>query len=607
MTQKVGSPGGFKTNAEYDAAWAGLHKINEEMYGEKNIYGGRGPNRNRLSDAPQQPQPNTPSPTGKAPDMSVYTPGKAQPTQTQSQGTPYGQLPPTGSPATSYADAWNAAMPKGGNGVTFTPARSVIGAGAGNMAYAQPDQRPQGFVTQSYDLQGNPVAQGQQAQQRDAFIAQILQTPRETPQYDFQGMLGKAGDMVKDGWQNPFNFNQPQTPSPGPQAPPGGQPSSQRYTPVAPVVRGDMIDHRAREENAARFISELERANPATWSNQQWSDYESAKNHLSTTTATYYRGQDGQVNRSRHRNDPTLGDDDFTWWRNSKNLPAGAAYNRAENERLFEQYMSETGGERQSDFPTQPPQRDPVATPVAPRVGGQLSSPGAAQPSSPGVQGRPDNRMAIQDLFTKNNIQAPQGFMDQLIALLGGSAPPTQMPPRSDVAAPEPKAPVSPPQQHWGLQRPVGKRLLFRGDMNIPEEYIGTEAFESLLREEAARPTPPYIPQQTVSPPPVANPGTATPTPPKPSGTPPLPPPPPPPRVLTDADVAAQEDEIRRLKGLDWARANPNNWFMNPYMQDNPRVREVRSRNPTVNKSGKGGGGSSNRKFTNVNGKMKWT
>ena len=196
---------------------------------------------------------------------SAYAPGKAQPTQSPSQGTPYGQLPPTGSPATSYADAWNAAMPKGGDGVTFTPARSVIGAGAGNMAYAQPGQRPEGFSTQSYDLQGNPVTQGQHAQQRDAFVSQILQAPRDTPQHDFQGMLGKANDMVKDGWQNPFNFNQ-------------------------------------------------------------------------------------------------------------------------------QQGTSQTA---------QPP------------------SPGG-QPSSPGVQGRPDNRMAIQDLFTQNNIQAPQGFIDQLIARLGG-------------------------------------------------------------------------------------------------------------------------------------------------------------------------------------------
>jgi hypothetical protein len=269
MSQKVGSPDGFKTNAEYDAAWAGLHKINEELYGEKNIYGGRGPKANRLPDAPQQPQPNTPSPTGKAPDMSVYTPGKAQPTQTQDQGTPYGQLPQTGSPATSYADAWNAAMPKGGNGVTFTPARSVIGAGAGNMAYAQPGQRPEGFVTQSYDLQGNPVAQGQQAQQRDAFIAQILQAPRDTPQYDFQGMLGKAGDMVKDGWQNPFNFGQQQGTAQPVQQPDVGQndPEYQRWRQANPrvvtmVARSPEQEYALRREMYEEYLQSTGRSAP---------------------------------------------------------------------------------------------------------------------------------------------------------------------------------------------------------------------------------------------------------------------------------------------------------------------------------------------------------
>ena len=184
------------------------------------VYNPYGPpvyNTGRVSPTPQQNQATKSMaayapPAQKQPQggYSAYAPGKAQSTQTQSQGAPYGQLPPTGSPATSYADAWNAAMPKGGNGVTFTPARSVIGAGAGNMAYAQPGQRPEGFSTQSYDLQGNPVTQGQQAQQRDAFVSQILQAPRDTPQHDFQGMLGKANDMVKGGWQNPFNFNQQQ-------------------------------------------------------------------------------------------------------------------------------------------------------------------------------------------------------------------------------------------------------------------------------------------------------------------------------------------------------------------------------------------------------------
>jgi hypothetical protein len=341
-------------------------------------------------------------------------------------------------------------------------------------------------------------------------------------------MLGKAGDMVKDGWQNPFNFNQ-QSQVSGFPAPP---------TQMPPMPGG---------------------------------------------------GHDPNAPVSPPRKQPGL------------QQPVGQRYLFRGDMGISEQHMGTEAFEREM--------RAEAARPTPPFL---VANPGG-QPSSPGVQGRPDNRMAIQDLFTKNNIQAPQGFLDQLIGLLGGNAPPTQMPPMPG-GGHDPNAPVSPPQQQQGLQQPVGKRFLFHGDAGVSEQHIGTEAFEREMRALAARQTPPFLPQQTVSPTPVANPGTATPTPPKQYGTPygPMTPPrvqptPPPPQVLTDADVAAQEAEIRRLKGLDWARANPNNWFMNPYMQDNPRVREVRSRNPTVNKSGKGGGGSSNRKFTNVNGKMKWT
>ena len=40
-------------------------------------------------------------------------------------------------------------------------------------------------------------------------------------------------------------------------------------------------------------------------------------------------------------------------------------------------------------------------------------------------------RNAVQDLFARNNIQAPPGFLDQLIGLLGGNAPQPQLPPMS--------------------------------------------------------------------------------------------------------------------------------------------------------------------------------
>jgi hypothetical protein len=57
---------------------------------------------------------------------------------------------------------------------------------------------------QAYDLQGRPTSLQGQQQQRDAFISQLVSAPSNTPQYDFRGMMGRADDMVKDGWTNPF-------------------------------------------------------------------------------------------------------------------------------------------------------------------------------------------------------------------------------------------------------------------------------------------------------------------------------------------------------------------------------------------------------------------
>ena len=417
------------------------------------------------------PQPNTPAPTGNVPNMSAYTPGKAQPTQTPSQGTPYGQLPTTGSPATSYADAWNAAMPKGGHGVTFTPARSVIGAGAGNMAYAQPSQRPEGFVTQSYDLQGNPVAQGQQAQQRDAFIAQILQTPRDTPQYDFQGMLGKAGDMVKDGWQNPFNFNQQQPDGMGTaqptQTPSQGPPPRPSAPQAGRLLMGPTPEMEAAEAARQRWIAA---GSPGYTPERQRLTWE----QLNNLPAARARDASGSIGAGLSSTP------EYQEWMATERRNAQAE----------QRAMSQWSGS-------------------APSAGAPQG-----QPSSPRVQGRPDNRMAIQDLFTKNNIQAPQGFMDQLIGLLGGSAPQPQLPtpgrppaqgapesyypgfdpswqdqygrPKPGLlggSAPEPKAPGSPPRMHMGEPLPAApdgyhwdtnNNLKYNGKYD-PKEYYNDE------------------------------------------------------------------------------------------------------------------------------------
>lgn len=261
-----------------------------------------------------------------------------------------------------------------------------------------------------------------------------------------------------------------------PPRPPG------RYNRAEPIRYGDVVDNSLTQENAIRFLRELEKANPATWSGQQWSDYERARSDVSRADVdAYYRDQDGQIQRSRHRADPTLGNADFTLWRDSKNIPAGAVYNRAENERLFDQYMSETGGRRLSDLPPQPP------------------SPGTATPVLP----------------------TPTGNTYP-------STTPSLPPAPANTPRPAPLPPSRPPVS--------------------PEDQAKAK------REAELR--------------------TA--------------------RQL--------QDDVRRSRATAWAANNPNNWFMNPYMQDDPKVQAVRKRNPAVNKSGKGGGGSSPSKQINFKG-----
>ncbi len=121
----------------------------------------------------------------KAPDMSMYSPGQAQPIQPQSQGTPYGAQPD------------------------------------GNYAYATPNNRPAPFTQRYTNFDGTQSEQPNFGQ-RDAFIQNINDSmlpyyggkSQGAPQFDFQSMYKQAGDMVKDGWQNPFSMPaQPQQPS----------------------------------------------------------------------------------------------------------------------------------------------------------------------------------------------------------------------------------------------------------------------------------------------------------------------------------------------------------------------------------------------------------
>jgi hypothetical protein len=91
----------------------------------------------------------------------------------------------------------------------------------GNYAYATPNNRPAPFTQRYTNFDGTQSEQPNFGQ-RDAFIQNINDSmlpyyggkAQGAPQFDFQSMYRRAGDMVKDGWQNPFSMPaRPQQPS----------------------------------------------------------------------------------------------------------------------------------------------------------------------------------------------------------------------------------------------------------------------------------------------------------------------------------------------------------------------------------------------------------
>lgn len=117
----------------------------------------------------------------------------------------------------AFTEAWNNAPQMGQKPTRTTPAYSVGGEGAGNLAYMPDGYRPPPFQAAFQNFDGS-VTDTPLFGQRDAFIQnlndrdfQYMAGMGQGPQqYDFGGMWGQAGDMLADGWQNPlaglFNY-----------------------------------------------------------------------------------------------------------------------------------------------------------------------------------------------------------------------------------------------------------------------------------------------------------------------------------------------------------------------------------------------------------------
>jgi hypothetical protein len=139
-------------------------------------------------------------------------PGQAQPKQPPAQGMPYAKYGPG---TTQEYMSQNPDTPQAPPKQPRSPASFTPGAGAGNLAYAAPENRPAPFQQRTTDWTGRQVDPQQGLAQRGAFVQSINQSRagnaaqwgagrQQAPTRNFGAMWGRAGDMAKQGWQNPL-------------------------------------------------------------------------------------------------------------------------------------------------------------------------------------------------------------------------------------------------------------------------------------------------------------------------------------------------------------------------------------------------------------------
>lgn len=163
-------------------------------------------------------------PASSSGNFSAYSPGQAQPQQ-----NPYGTATPYGGKPQAMGPQWNQGgtnqqqtrqqpfqqyMTQGspyGGGNQFQQ-RPAVDPNVANNPYAN---RPPPFQATTQNFDGTQ-SQMPNFQQRDAFISQInnqlgqmqgqswQQPGMGAPQFNFPQMLGQAGQMAQQGFQNPF-------------------------------------------------------------------------------------------------------------------------------------------------------------------------------------------------------------------------------------------------------------------------------------------------------------------------------------------------------------------------------------------------------------------
>jgi hypothetical protein len=194
-----------------------------------------------------RPITKNPNPTGNA----GSSPAAAQPQQQGNPGSYYAQQDEWGGPGRARP------IPPQSQGTPYNPQQGQNFAGFGsqqggafsawnpNIANNTQAQRPPAFQSQTNNFDGTQ-SQMPNFQQRDAFISQInnqlgqmqgqsWNQPVGAPQFNFPQMWGQAGQMVQQGFQNPFAAQPGGLPTqPGSRADGGPVPGTTMFPPPMP-------------------------------------------------------------------------------------------------------------------------------------------------------------------------------------------------------------------------------------------------------------------------------------------------------------------------------------------------------------------------------------
>lgn len=393
---------------------------------------------------PQQAQPQS---APKPPSMPLYQQGQAQPRQ-QSFGTPYD---PQSSGSVNMS-AWGRPQPTSQTfGAPRQPTVSVTNqqSAFGNMGNTQTG-RPQPFQANYYDLQGNPTSFEQQQAQRAAMVEQMRQA--ELPyvlansfnknlgpqQYDFNSMLEGANKAVENGYYNPFQRyfqEQDMMQRIAQQGPPQMYQTGGQGMPAPPPEPDQFVDARGRKFLGTQSFAP---GTPDSYREAAYERFANENGHYRQPAGYGSRiGREGQFHTADWQDSDQDGIDDRwqlgPWAPNPKRNAAQPYNGRSASGLIKERYD--------------------------------------APPIPADYVNNYRNLESVRQLY-----------------LPAGGAPD---PERGRAGQLEPQVLASNP----GLSRPVGQRTMFIGDMGLSERHMGTEAFERAVREEMARPAPPFMPR----------------------------------------------------------------------------------------------------------------